>query len=242
VRLRKKPLWRKLQGLAYLILIFPIQFRSDVQEKTQSCSTKKKRDGSSSFDLRRLAYWLQVLLVVAAPFVLVPILYKFIDLPGGILIQVAAVFILLVWLMGAVWQKKLKIVRTPFDLPLLGFVLWAGLSLLWPPNIYQGLEIWIQWCACLVFFLLTVNLVSNEQDTRRLLGALLLAGGFVAILGICQYFLEVDWVLQLTPPSATFGNKNMAAQFMVLTIPLAVALLLNCSSQHWLGLCSQGRH
>ena len=187
---------------------------------------KKRSDSSLSFGLRRLAYWLQVLLVVAAPFVLVPILHNYIDLPRGILIQVAAVLILLVWLLGATWQKKLEILRTPFDLPLLGFVSWAGLSLLWAQNIYEGLEIWIQWCACLGFFFLTVHLVTNERDTRRLLGALLPVGTLVAALGIAQYLLKVDWVLQLYPPAATFGNKNMAAQFMVVTIPLAVAFFL----------------
>lgn len=189
-------------------------------------TSKQKRDLLSSFDLRRLAYWFQVILVTAVPFVLVPSLSNYIDLPRGILIQVAAVSILLLWFMGSLWQKKMEIVRTPFDLPLLGFVLWAGLSLLWAQNVYEGFEIWIQWSACLIFFFLTVNLVSNQRDTQRPLGALVLAGVFVAALGILQYLWEVDWIIQLYPPAATFGNKNMAAQFMVVTIPLAVAFFL----------------
>ena len=196
------------------------------KKRNRARTSKKKRDHFSSFDLRRLAYWWQLILVAAVPFVLVPSLSNYIDLPRGILIQVAAVSILLLWLIGSLWQKKLEIVRTPFDLPLLGFVLWAGLSLLWAPNVYEGFEIWIQWSACLIFFFLTVNLVSTERDTRRLLGVLVLAGGFVAALGILQYLSEVDWILQLYPPAATFGNKNMAAQFMVVTIPLAAAFFL----------------
>jgi len=196
------------------------------KKRDRARTITKKHDRSYSFDLRRWAYWLQVIVMVAVPFVLFPRLYNYIDLPRGILIQIAAVLIVLILLMGAIWQEKLKIVRTPFDLPLLGFVLWAGLSLLWAQNLYLGIEVWIQWCACLVFFFLTVNLVRNERDTRRLLGALLLAGTLVAILGICQYLLGVDWVLQLFPPAATFGNKNMAAQFMVVTIPLAAAFLI----------------
>jgi tetratricopeptide (TPR) repeat protein len=54
----------------------------------------------------------------------------------------------------------------------------------------------------------------------------MLAGVLAAVLGILQYLLEVDWVLQLRPPAASFSNRNMAAQFMVATIPLAVSFFL----------------
>ena len=93
-------------------------------------------------------------------------------------------------------------------------------------NFYEGLEVWSQWGACLIVFFLTVNLVHYERDTRRLLVALLLAGTLVAVLGICQYLLSVDWVPQRVPPAATFANRNMAAQFMVVTIPLAAGFFL----------------
>jgi len=188
--------------------------------------SRERRSNASSFDLGRLANGLLVFLALIVPLVLVKGSYNYVDLPRGIVVQVGAVLILLVWLMKAILQGRLKVVRTPFDLPFLGLVLWAGLSLLWAPNIYEGLEIWTQWGASLVFFFLTVNLVRSERDTLRLLGAVLLAGTLVAVLGIFQYLLEVDWVHQSVPPAATFANRNMAAQFMVVTIPLAAAFLL----------------
>ena len=129
----------------------------------------------------------------------------------------------LMWFVGAISQNELRILRTPFDLPLLGLVSWAGLSLLWAHNFYLGFEIWIQWSACLILFFLTVNLVRSDKDIRRLLGAFALAGLAAALLGICQYLLEVDWVPQAVPPAATFANRNMAAQFMVVTFPLVSA-------------------
>ena len=194
--------------------------------------SRKRPSGSSNFELS-LATWLYVILALVVPFVLVPSLYNYFDLPRGIFMQVAAVFILFVWLMGAISQNELRVIRTPFDLPLLGLVSWAGLSLLWAHNFYEGLEICIQWSACLILFFLTVNLFQGERDIRRLQGALLLAGTLVALLGISQYLLEVNWVIQLYPPAATFGNKNMAAQFMVVTIPLvAVFFLLSQRRSH----------
>jgi len=196
------------------------------KESRNRLRVSRRRSHSSNSSWGHLANWLQFALVVVVPLALSQEFYNYIDLPRGILIQVGAVLILAIWLMGAVSQGKLRIVRTPFDLPLLGFVLWAGLSLLWASNIYEGFTRWSVWGACLILFFLTVNLIQSERDTRRLLGALVLAGALVGALGILQYLLEVDWVLQLRPPAATFGNRNMAAQFMVLTIPLAAGFFL----------------
>ena len=188
--------------------------------------SKKRPPPSSSFDWGRLAYRIQVLFALIVPFVFIEALFNYIELPRGALIQLGALLILLVWLMGAISKGELKIIRTPFDLPLLGFVLWAGLSLLWATNFYEGFEKWIQWGACVLFFFLTVNLIQSKRNIQQLLGAFLLAGTLAAVLGICQYLFEVTWVPQIVPPAATFANRNMAAPFMVMTIPLAAAFFL----------------
>ena len=196
------------------------------KRRNRSRTLKKRQSGFSRIDWERLGYWLYLSLALIVPFVLLEGFYNWVELPRGILIQVSAVFILLVWFAGAISRKELRIIRTPLDLPLLGFVSWAGLSLFWAHNFYEGFEIWMQWGACFICFFLTVNLVHSERDIRRLLSVLVLAGTLVAILGICQYLLSVNWVPQIIPPAATFANRNMAAQFMVMTIPLAVGFFL----------------
>ena len=188
--------------------------------------SKRERSVSPGFDWSGLAKGLQLILALVVPFVFLEGFYNYVDLPRAVLIQGGVVLILLVWLLGAASQNEFRILRTPFNLPLLGFVSWAGLSLLWAHNFYEGFEIWTNWGACLILFFLTVNLFESERDIRRLLAVLLLTGTFVALLGICQYLLEVSWVPQMTPPAATFSNRNMVAQFMVLTIPLAVGFFL----------------
>jgi len=192
----------------------------------------KKEHGSPGFDWSGLAKGFQLILALVVPFVFLEGFYNYVDLPRAVLIQGAVVFILLVWLVGAAARNELRILRTPLDLPLLGFVSWAGLSLLWAHNFYEGFEIWTNWGACLILFFLTVNLFKSERDIRRLLAVLLLAGTFVALLGVCQYLLEVNWVPQMRPPAATFANRNMAAQFMVVTIPLAVGFFLLSRRRH----------
>jgi len=196
------------------------------KKRNRSRSSKKRHESPWRIEWERLDYWLYVSLALIVPFVFLEGYYNYVDLPRALLIQIAVVAILLVWFVGAISRKELRVIRTPFDLPLLGFVVWAGLSLLWAHNFYEGLEVWSQWSACLIVFFLTVNLVHSERDIRRLLAALLLAGTLVAVLGICQYLLGVNWVPQIRPPAATFANRNMAAQFMVVTIPLAAGFFL----------------
>ncbi len=196
------------------------------KSRNRARMSKENSNVFSGLDWESWARRLQLILALVVPFAFLEGLYNYVDLPRAVLIQSAVVSILLIWLLGAVAQNKLRILRTPFDHPLLGFVSWAGLSLLWANNFYEGFEIWTQWSACLIVFFLTVNLIQSERDIRRLLEVLLLAGTFVAFLGICQYFFGVNWVPQTVPPAATFANRNLAAQFMVMTIPLAFGLFL----------------
>ena len=199
-----------------------------MSKKSRSRARMSKNNSNvfSGFDWERWARRFQLILALVVPFLFIPGFYNLFELPRAILIQVAAVFILLLWLIEALSKNELKFRRTPFDLPLLGLVSWAGLSLLWAQNFYVGFETWIQWSACLILFFLTVNLLHSERDIRRLLAVFLLSGTFVAVLGICQYLLEVNWVPQAVPPASTFANRNMAAQFMVVTIPLAAGFFL----------------
>ena len=199
-----------------------------MSKKSRHRARMSKNNGNvfSGFDWERWARRFQLILALVVPFAFLEGLYNYVNLPRAVLIQIVVVSILLIWLLGAATQNELRILRTPFDLPLLGFVSWAGLSLLWAHNFYEGFEIWTNWGACLILFFLTVNLFKSERDIRRLLAVLLLTGTFVALLGICQYLFGVNWVPQTVSPAATFANRNLAAQFMVMTIPLAVGFFL----------------
>ena len=61
--------------------------------------------------------------------------------------------------------------------------------------------------------------------------AVFVSGVAVAVLGIGQYLFGVKIVPQVAIPSATFANKNMAAHYMVLTLPLGLGFLLSSRKQ-----------
>ncbi len=67
------------------------------KKRNRSRRVNERSNNSSSLDLGRLGYWLQLILVFVVPFVLIEELNNYIDLPRGVLVQVAALLILLVW-------------------------------------------------------------------------------------------------------------------------------------------------
>jgi O-antigen ligase len=58
------------------------------------------------------------------------------------------------------------------------------------------------------------------------INAVCIAGAGVAVLGLCQEFFKVRWVPQPVPPSAVFGNANMAADYLSIVVPIVLALAI----------------
>lgn len=181
----------------------------------------------------RLPFWGLLFLAAATPFVLVPGLRDYADLPQTAFVQVGALVLALLWLVRSVVRKDCRILRTPLDLPLLCFLAWALVSLLWAHNRYEALVAWAHWAACGLVFLVTVNAVAERRERSWLLGCLFASGALVAFLGMLQYLFGLGWIPQSFPPAATFANKNMAVHYVILTLPLGAGLFLATRGRLW---------
>lgn len=105
-----------------------------------------------------------------------------------------------------------------------GLLLAATLSVLWAENIPFFLSKYLLWVGAAAVFWLTLTLPPNTRTHILLARGLILAATYVALLGLIQTFFEVSPFSQATPPAATFVNKNVAAQVMVLLFPLGLFL------------------
>ena len=157
------------------------------------------------------------------------------------------------WLLWDAWQRRhLAIQNSLILLALLLMLVWMIVTLLWASNLYYGLLEINNFMAAVVFawvLLLslpqlmpqqglqqkslthseraTVSLHTKHEDLLSKLMALIFIASFLlAILGILQYLFHVDWVPVIAPPSGTFGNKNMASHYAVMTMPLGLGLWL----------------
>jgi tetratricopeptide (TPR) repeat protein len=174
-----------------------------------------------------------------SPLLLLPGNYEAANLPQTAFIDAAAVVLFLVFLAGAWFKGRLELVPLgPLLLPSL-FLLWAGLSLFWATNRYEGAIILVHWTCCLVLGVIAGAVVSSPREERLLLGALLASGSLAALLGIGQHLLGIVAVPQSFGPSATFVNKNVAAEFAIMVIPVGVFLAVT-SEGAWSVVCALG--
>jgi len=181
--------------------------------------------------------WILVPFVALVPLVIKGGLSDYSELPKSVYIQIGAVLLLLLWLVMSSLRKTFRIVRTPFDLPLLAFLAWSGLSLIWAHNGYEGGLLWIHWAACFLVYFVVTHTFKNASDVRRLAVGMVVAASTVALVGVLQSVYGMEWVLQEEPPAATFANKNLAAEYIILALPLIVALFLITKSRVGYWIC-----
>jgi Tfp pilus assembly protein PilF/O-antigen ligase len=177
--------------------------------------------------LDEVFHWGLVLISFLAPLVFLRGIRDFANLPQSGFIQVGVVFLLLVWLVKGSIRKQCFILKSPLNVPILAFFLWSLASILYAHNRYEGLLAWRPWAASALMFFLVSNDKYGKRRLTHLLAALTISGSLCSLLGIAQHLLGFSWVPQITPPAATFANRNMAAHFIVLTFPLAVVFILN---------------
>ncbi len=149
------------------------------------------------------------------------------DLYRGAYFQIGILFLVALWFFQQINLKKRQIIRSHVEIPILLFLAWATLSLLWVDDYFEAfklLTIW--WCAGLLYFLVT-QIFRDRRSIETLSMGIVISGFLVSLLGVGQYLFGLDWIAQTVKPAATFGNKNMAVHFLVMVIPLSIGLLLH---------------
>jgi tetratricopeptide (TPR) repeat protein len=144
---------------------------------------------------------------------------------------IAAVFVLCLWIFYNYKNQKIFISKSIFYLPILGFLSWCFVTLLWVENYYLAFISLIQYTSFVLIFFLVINVLPNKKDVFNLFNALVAALFFVSIVGLLQYYYSDNVFIQnlffqVIRPASTFVNKNMAAHFVVMMLPLSAVLFL----------------
>lgn len=120
--------------------------------------------------------------------------------------------------------KHIAWLASPLMYAVVGFYLWALISLIWAYNRFESMISLLDWGAGTLMFLLIVNTIRKADQVRIIVNAIFLTGVCMAVLGVFQYLFDVNWVQQHAKPSATFNNKNMAAQYTLMSVGLGLGL------------------
>jgi O-antigen ligase len=105
--------------------------------------------------------------------------------------------------------------------------LFGTLSALWSINFDFTLGKWLLWVIAAFSFMLSLNLSITHENLIKLSWGLIIAAGAIAIIGLLQRFFDPFSLTEAAWPASTFGNKNMAAQTLVLIFPLSIFLLFS---------------
>jgi O-antigen ligase len=115
----------------------------------------------------------------------------------------------------------------PLLTPLAVYLAINGLSLANAVNALEGARHLLHLALGIVLFWLTFN-VTGRASTNALFRAVSIGGAVVSVVGILQALgLDLPTLVQVSPPSATFGNKNMAAQYLLFALPASLFLVLS---------------
>jgi len=172
-------------------------------------------------------------LVFFTPLIFLPQVCNLYTLPKECFVRVVVSLLLLAWAAEGLSSGKWKIRFSPLDLPILLYLLAMGFSLFNAINPYTGAYEFFRRATYVLFFFLVINHVKDKKEISIICSIAVSAGLLVSLLGIFQYFIpfDPDWLYQVARPSATFGNKNMAAQYVIMIIPLSIALFLQAKDE-----------
>ena len=143
---------------------------------------------------------------------------EYVHAPKVMLIHTGVSVAGLLWVWSRRHDRVPFVVPRPF-VPLGGMILWATVSALWAPDTLLALETAVHWMVAGFAGLLASQLLDNGAQLRRVLSGLSCATVGVTAIGLLQAWDLLSLVPQATPPSATFGNRNLAAEAIVFLLP-----------------------
>ncbi len=150
---------------------------------------------------------------------------------AGLSIVCAVAFILKI-----VRDKRVKFSYSPLYAPIALFALSYLLGTINSFAFMSSIKIFMLHIAFMIFYVILYNSLGNEKTYKAIISSFVLFGGLVAFYGIVQNFLGItgtaSWVdenmfedIKLRVYS-TFDNPNVLGEFLVLSIPLALAFFL----------------
>jgi hypothetical protein len=99
--------------------------------------------------------------------------------------QIMIGFTLGAWVLGGLAKRELVIPRSPLLIPLLLFVGWAGVTMLWAPDLAFGIPEVIKWIEIILVMLLAVD-VAQRRGVPWILTGVLATATLQALIGIYE--------------------------------------------------------
>lgn len=175
------------------------------------------------------------ILCFSLPLFFFPNLINLYRLPKVTLFALLTSLLCWLWLVDQARRKGFS-PTFPLFLPLISYLLVSALSLYRTINPLEGSMLLFLPMLGITLFWPTVNYIASEK-IAPFFHWTVIAGTVVSLLGIAQVWgADIPTLIPTGGPGSTFGNKNMAAQFLLFVLPVSFYLLLSSSApaREWL--------
>ncbi len=169
--------------------------------------------------------------VVLAPLVFFPSLMNLYRLPKIAFISLLVATLTWLWLFLLIQEKGQRAVF-PLAIPISIYLGIAVLSLIKAVNPLEGIFSLSQETIYIFLFFIVVNYVRTREKMEVFLQWAIPSAVIVSLIGIYQMFgVEIPTLVNIAPPGTTFGNKNSAAQYIILILPLPYLSLISTTDR-----------
>ncbi|MFI5305579.1 MAG: hypothetical protein ACHQYP_12395, partial [Nitrospiria bacterium] len=114
----------------------------------------------------------------------------------------------LLWIFRIYDSKGGVLFRTPLDFPLLGFFMWAGLSLLWTADFHESLNSWIALGKQIFLFYLVATTVKTRDHFFKILCAFLAAMLLTDLFAVGDFIKLGGNLLDRQIRAGSFGSRD----------------------------------
>ena len=111
---------------------------------------------------QRLPLYVLLALATLAPFVLLPGAHDAANLPQSLAVEAGSLLLGIAWALTRTQARR----GTPLDLPLLAFLAWGLVSVLWARDDAAVAERVAHWAACALVFAITAEDAAAWEVTR----------------------------------------------------------------------------
>ena len=162
-------------------------------------------------------------------FILMVILF-FTPLAGGTekgvsvwVVHILVLILLLLWIFDTIRRKRVCLIRTPLDYPILFFVLLSILSALFSVSPGESFLILLNFFDYIVLYYLVVNKVRmrDRKQISLIINTVIAAGSAVALFGILKYLGSSANILGFT-----YYNPNPLGSYLAMVIPVTLAMMM----------------
>jgi len=170
-----------------------------------------------------------IALIILTPLAFYPYLVRIFNPAKELVFETLVVISLALWGFKIIQQEKLKFNSSLLNLPILSFMIVCTLSILWSNSPFVSLkELPLFLAGPLLYFIVNNNIIYDKQKINRILNVLLFVGTLFGIYGILQYN-GIDfpfWIKNLgrNKVFGLFGNVNYFAEYLIIPLPIAIAL------------------